>query len=272
MHFQVSRNGQMYGPYTLDDMQRYLASGNILPTDLAKSEDMPDWLPVAQILGQAPTQPPIQPPVQPPTYPQDPSLAIPSESLAASPFTATTPTPYPSPIPYPAPTASALAASRYPDPPNLHWGLVLLISVFTNGLFLIIWEFVQCAWLKKVQPDATALKKYITAYGLIIGGLIIAIIAGAIIASTNQPNNTPVAGILIALVAVACYFGGFIMVFVARFSERASLEQHFNSAEPIGLRLSGVMTFFFGGFYFQYHLNRINTLKQAARLGVPAVY
>ena len=47
MTYQVSRNGQMYGPYTLEDLQRYVASGNILPTDMAKSEEMPDWLPVA---------------------------------------------------------------------------------------------------------------------------------------------------------------------------------------------------------------------------------
>jgi hypothetical protein len=25
------------------------------------------------------------------------------------------------------------------------------------------------------------------------------------------------------------------------------------------------MTFFFGGFYFQYHLNRLNAMKQALR-------
>ena len=53
MTYQVSRNGQMYGPYTLEDLQRYVASGNVLLTDMAKSEEMPDWLPVAQILGTA---------------------------------------------------------------------------------------------------------------------------------------------------------------------------------------------------------------------------
>ena len=55
MTYQVSRNGQMYGPYTLEDLKRYVASGNILGTDMAKSEEMPDWLPVAQILGIAGT-------------------------------------------------------------------------------------------------------------------------------------------------------------------------------------------------------------------------
>lgn len=45
MTYQVSRNGQMYGPYTLEDLQRYVASGNVLLTDMAKSDTMPDWIP-----------------------------------------------------------------------------------------------------------------------------------------------------------------------------------------------------------------------------------
>ena len=39
------------------------------------------------------------------------------------------------------------------------------------------------------------------------------------------------------------------------------MEQHYNSAEPMGLSLSGVMTFFFGGIYFQYHINDIMKRK-----------
>ena len=58
---------------------------------------------------------------------------------------------------------------------------------------------------------------------------------------------------------------GWLVRLVARFSMRASLEEHFNGPDPIGLRLSGVMTFFFGGLYFQYHLNRINEIKNALR-------
>ena len=149
---------------------------------------------------------------------------------------------------------------------------MLLLSVLTNNLFLIIWEFVQSAWLKKVQPDATATKKYITGYGLLVGGLIVLMISGGVFAATSQAGNTPVAGILIALLGVAACLGGIVMVVVARFSFRSSMEQHFNGPEPVGLRLSGVMTFFFGAYYFQYHFNRINELKQAARMGVPAVY
>jgi len=33
----------------------------------------------------------------------------------------------------------------------------------------------------------------------------------------------------------------------------------------MGLTLSPVMTFFFGPFYFQYHMSRINEVKRIAR-------
>ncbi len=46
---------------------------------------------------------------------------------------------------------------------------------------------------------------------------------------------------------------------------RRCMEEHFNGPEPIGLSLSGVMTFFFGSLYFQYHFTRINEMKRMAR-------
>src|ERR1035441_2460274 len=103
MLFQVSRNGQTYGPYTLEDLQRYIASGNILPTDLAKGAEMPEWGPVAQGLG-APAAPAGPPAVAPVAYTGSTQVYAPG------------------------------AAALYPDPPNLHWALVLVIGVFTCGL------------------------------------------------------------------------------------------------------------------------------------------
>jgi hypothetical protein len=46
---------------------------------------------------------------------------------------------------------------------------------------------------------------------------------------------------------------------------RSDIEEHYNSAEPIALVLSGVMTFFFNVYYFQYHFTRINELKRSGQ-------
>jgi GYF domain 2 len=222
MTYQVSRNGQMYGPYTLEDLQRYVASGNILPSDMAKREEMPDWLPVSQILGGA-----AAPGAPAPVY--------------AAPYS------------YPQPTGTA-----YPDPPNLHWGLELLLGIFTCSIFVMVWNLVIAAWANRVQPTSKALIFYIAATVLILlnfGGS-----WGFIISVTHHHPQTH-RSLLAHLISLACW----IVRLIARFTLRDTLEQHFNGAEPIGLRLNAVMTFFFGGIYFQYKLNEVNQIKQALR-------
>ena len=255
MHYQVSRNGQMYGPYTLDDLRRYVASGNVLPTDLCKSEEMPDWQPVSQVLGATGAAPAPGDPTNfsQPVYGQ-PAFGQPgydpSGAAAGAPA-------------YPGGYNPALAASAFPDPPNLHWGLVLLFTILTCGLFIIIWNLIVSAWLRRVQPTANALFLYIAAYvlALLNGGLTVAPAMRQAMHPGMYTGHTSLAagglGILV-----------WVLRLVARFSERSSLEQHYNGPEPLGLQLNPVMVFFFGGLYIQSQLNRVNGIKQAARLGM----
>jgi GYF domain 2 len=222
MTYQVSRNGQMYGPYTLEDLQRYVASGNVLLTDLAKSEDMPDWLPVSQILGT-----PLGTAVPPtPAY-------VPSSG-------------------YPAPSGIS-----YENPPNLNWGLELLLGFLTCRLFVMIWNLVIAAWAKRIEPTSNALTYYIIATVLSVlqfGG------SWGMVVSISQ-HHQPHQSALASLLGIAA----FIIRLIARFSLRETLERHYNGPEPLGLRLSAVMTFFFGGIYFQYKLNEINRTKEILR-------
>ena len=250
MHYQVSRNGQMYGPYTLEDIQRYLASGNILATDLAKSDEMTEWVPVSQVVGGPATS------AVPSTF-NTPGFAAVNSG------------------PYGVPAAAApnlnLANSSYPDAPNLHWGLVLLFTILTCGLFMPIWNLIIAAWLRRVQPNANALFLYIGAYAL----LIIYYIATAVtMAAVLSSHGGFAAGGLGPYAAIRYLILALMWVgrLLARFSERTSLQEHFNGPEPVGLDLNPVMTFFFGGLYFQSELNRINAMKQAARMGMGRGY
>jgi len=218
MTYQVSRNGQIYGPYTLEDLQRYVASGNVLVTDMAKSDAMPDWVPVSQILG--------------------------TTGAPASPS-------------YAAPVAYTQTGNVYPDPPNLNWVLELLLGFFTCGLFVVVWNLIIAAWANRVQPASKALMFYIIATVLVVlnfGGS-----WGVMISMSHhqQPHQNFVGGFL----SIASW----VARLVARFTLRDTLEQHFNGPEPLGLRLNPVMTFFFGGIYFQYKLNEINQVKQTLR-------
>jgi hypothetical protein len=238
MLYHVSRNGQNYGPYTLEDLQRYVASGNVLATDLAKSDEMPDWVPVAQLLG-------MPMPIAP-----APVVAYGAPAVA-----------YGAPAPaYPA------AAPLYPDPPNLHWALVLLIGFFTSGLFAYIWLFVQAAWMRKVDPRSKALSYYIAA---IVACAIMFVSLVAMAISMSGGNGTPSTGI--AALFCLCALANVVLSLMGIFTMRSNMEAHFNGPEPIRLRLSGIMTFFFNVYYFQYHFTRINEIKRAARYGGAAI-
>ena len=49
--YELTRDGQTYGPYTLEDLQRFLAGGSVLATDFVKSEQVPGLTTVSKLLG-----------------------------------------------------------------------------------------------------------------------------------------------------------------------------------------------------------------------------
>jgi hypothetical protein len=208
MNYFISRDGQQYGPYTLADLQRYVASGEVLLTDLATSEGHSEPVSVAQIVG---------------------NIAAPAAYSGGFGGTA-------APVVF------------YPAAPNLHWGLVLLFGVLTCGVFSIVWDIVQAAWLKKVDPASKALYFYIGAAALLGGIFFSSFFAGL------THSRSPFTGLF--------QLGYYVVLIVSRFSFKNSMERHYNTAEPMGLLLSGVMTFFFGGIYFQYHINDIARRKE----------
>jgi hypothetical protein len=211
MSYFITRDGQQYGPYTIADLQRYVGSGEILLSDLARSEGMSESVPVSQIIGS------ISPP----------QAQIPGGTL--------------------------INGSVYPDPPNLHWGLVLLFSLLSCGLFSAAWNLVQGAWMKKVAPQSTALYYYVA------GICVLAAVLFASFEAVYAHSSNSIAGGMNLVY--------FILMLIGRFSLRSSLVQHYNSVEPMGLSLGPVMTFFFGDIYFQYHFNDIMRRKYAGRLG-----
>ncbi len=148
-----------------------------------------------------------------------------------------------------------MMASPYSDPPNLHWALVLVFAIFTCGLFALVWDIVQAAWMRRVNPRSNALFLYIGSTALSFLGTFARI--GLMAASAFHKPYLGL-GIPVSLIA----FG---VLEVARFDMRRSMEEHFNGPDPVGLSLSGVMTFFFGSLYFQYHFTRINEMKRMAR-------
>jgi hypothetical protein len=234
MNYWVSRGGQQYGPYSLADLQRYVASGNILPTDMARSESMNQWLPVSQIIsgGGAPAPQPAavpqnygqqsaQPGVAPQNYGQPPIYSQPPGAMAPQP----------------------VAVQGGELPPGLHWAIVLLLAIVTCGIFSLVWMFIEASFVKKLRPASNVL----LLYAIGVGGFFA---MGLVFLSRELIMLAP-------LVNLGCT----VVLILGHFQMKAALEDYYNNVEPLNLRLSGVMVFFFNVFYFQYHFMRIREWK-----------
>lgn len=121
------------------------------------------------------------------------------------------------------------------SPPRLHWGIVLFLTAVTLGIFGAIWLFVQAVWARNVQPETKAL------YYLI--GYVCCVFGSPFFGDSVSPA--------LRLIAV-------VLFVMAEFALKNDIENTYNRG------LSGVMTFFFGPTYLQYHLNEIRQMQSAA--------
>ncbi|MFL6446103.1 MAG: DUF4339 domain-containing protein [Bryobacteraceae bacterium] len=132
-----------------------------------------------------------------------------------------------------------------PIPPGLHWALVLLLSIVTLYLFGIIWSFVEAIYAQNLRTKSKPLLFYSLGFGLAFASGVMSGIAN------------------LAIVAGFVQIAGSVLLIAGHFSLKNALEEYYNQVEPIGLQLSGVMTFFFNIIYFQYHLSQIRKWKQS---------
>ena len=164
---------------------------------------------------------------------------------------------YPSQVPYGVPGTMPASFPNSPIPPGMHWFLVIVLSAITFGLFGLIWAFRQAAFVRKIDPSSKAVTL------LVLNLLGAMVMVGLVFAAMQASTNTMAEILLVELVLdVILLVMGLVMVF----SMRKSMVTYYNSVEPIGLRLSGVMTFFFSLIYFQYHFSRIANWKKTGRL------
>jgi hypothetical protein len=228
MSYSLTRAGQQYGPYELDALRQMLANGQIAPTDFVWTEGMPAWVPVTQVLA----------PVPPPSY-------------AAQPYS------------QPMPVVAG------PVPPGMHWAVVFVLAGLTLGLFAAIWAFVEASFIKRISPHRNG-------RGLLFVILLINVVyvTVALLAWYDDHNSHLIwqrlssmdAKIVMPALGYPLIPLLWVLGIVAVFRMRRGLLTYYNSTEPIQLRLSGFMTFFFSIYYFQHHLRRIAQWKKTGQL------
>jgi hypothetical protein len=151
----------------------------------------------------------------------------------------------------------------YPPPPDVHWGtlfaaelVIATLAVFilpkaywnlVSNLAIDAWAIYLCLWLHKLDARFMSIL-WCAAY---VASQLAILVPSAL--QTSSAGITVMASIL----ALICLCAWVATIYVIR----AELHIHYNIREPIGLYLSGVMTFFFSFLYFQYHLYKIAQLR-----------
>jgi hypothetical protein len=150
---------------------------------------------------------------------------------------------------------------------GIDWWWILIVGLFeayaryffhVRGWIPSIWEiwmFGQMIWLKRAEPNDSAIYFFALWWAL-------QETTTAIPAFQHMPQWS---NALLGLVVTG-------LQFVSIFVFRAGMEKHISETEPRGLQLSGVMTFFFNELYFQYWFHQIYLEQNApdgALTGVP---
>ena len=157
---------------------------------------------------------------------------------------------------FPAPQIGT--ALLYPDPPDLPWWVALLLGILTGGLFFVIWDIVEAAWMRRVAERSAALALY-----FVVAILYVLRLPQAWHIVAYNAFNGP--AVVVTPLGQSLGLAGLALAIAARFVFRNELLGHFNGPEPIGLRLNAFWTLLFGGLYFQFHFNRINEKKRMLR-------
>ena len=217
MSYYVARGGQQYGPYTEETVRSYLGAGSLYASDNIREESSPAWTTIGQLFQIPVATPPM---MQPQAFPMQ-AYAVPQQGGIV--------------------------------PPDLHWFIVLILSI--TWIFAIIWAIVQASFARKIDQSSNALWAFI----LWLAALIALLVFDVQLALGNAAQSS-------SPLALACAIGSLICYFTGVFSIRRSMLNYYNTIEPIQLNLSGVMTFFFGIYYLQYHMSRIAKWKKTGIL------
>ncbi len=219
----------------------------------------------------SPAGPPRQsytPPVAPPQTFYAPPPPAPTQLSYAPPPPVAQPQPQPGYGYSQTPGQPASAASGYPGfaaqipvsaaggpiPPDMHWAVVLILSGVTFGLCGLVWSFKEAFFVKKIDPSSKSVTMLMIACIAMIVQVAISFMAGRSGSIATMASASTIV-LLLNLVFI-------VVLLIAVFGMRRSLVLYYNSVENIGLKLSGVMTFFFSILYFQCHFSRIAEMKK----------
>ncbi|MCZ2156323.1 MAG: DUF4339 domain-containing protein, partial [Bryobacterales bacterium] len=198
MLYFVQRSGRDFGPYTAADLKRYLERGELSPSDLFRQEHQTGY----QYLRDF-------------AFPTEPSSVFRG--------------------PLPGVPVRPQMANGAPLPPNLHWGVVLLLSLVTCGFFAMVWMLMQAWWLKQLRDGNRAIWMLAGSFGTSYAG---SIFTGVAVPLMQPPFSAAEPGLdqvlVLSMVSIVVALIGTGLFIAAEIEMRRGMLDYFNSVENIG--------------------------------------
>ncbi|MEO9230002.1 MAG: pilin [Devosia sp.] len=144
----------------------------------------------------------------------------------------------------------------FPTPPSLHWGLVLLFTILTVGIFGIIWPFIHANWVRKIDRESSAMLLIGLAVPCLVVGYVLYIV-GAGSAASGGSGLLALGGLLI--------LGYWILYLIAYFSMAGSMRRKL-PAYGLPVEIGGVTLFFFTLYYLQGQLRWVYRWKNTGQV------
>jgi len=139
----VGQDGKQQGPYDEADVRRWVAEGRFGRDAVGWRKGLPDWVPLATLLGRA-AAPPAPPPMASRPAFSDPATSRPDGWAATTHAHRDDP------------QHTDVDRQSLPPPPSLHWALVVLFTILTLGIFGLVWPFIQANWVRRIDGESKA--------------------------------------------------------------------------------------------------------------------
>ena len=267
MRYFLNRGGARYGPYSVDEIRRYLETGNIAPSDQLEPEGGGAQVTAAEFAAPPPSTPrpelQVAPqPAAPGAYAQPGMGGFPPAQPAAQPAYGSG---------YPMQSMATAIPPGVPPPPGMDWWLVLILSVVTCSLFGYIWAIIQSRWVKKLDPGSRAMLYLLLP--LLLFPIIFAIAVGVgIIGEVNAGGKDVLAGLMmipILLLSLGAAIAS-IAAFISMSNSLSAATAHWGAAR---IDLGGIFTvvvvvgyltsllFFISPVWLQYRLDEVRRLQ-----------
>ncbi len=247
----IGQDDTTYGPYAEADVGQWLLEGKLDADALAWREGMADWVPLVSLMAMTPggRTTVLPPPITPST-----------SELPASGGWSLPPGGVPGRL-HDSPADSATSRALLPEPPTLHWGLVLLFTVFTLGIFGMVWAFFQARWIRLIDQRSRATVQLAIALTCLVVGYPLYLIGIASALGSGQFGGT---GTSMVSIGGMLLLAQWVLSLVAFFSMASSVKRLL-AARGVTLEIGGVTLFFFRLYYLQAVLSWVGHWRHTGR-------